>query len=113
MKNYFLKNGTRESGPYMLDDLKYQRINPDTLVKEEGGSWQPVSQNRDLRFLLQMGEGSNSYSDSGGNMKKQQKNPGSDRPAPDEAKARMMVLVAIAVAFAVAGLAMSLFFMTN
>ncbi|MBI3134523.1 MAG: hypothetical protein HYZ14_07570 [Bacteroidetes bacterium] len=113
MKNYFLKNGTRESGPYMLDDLKYQRINADTQVKEEGGPWQLVSQNRDLRFLLQMSEGSNSYSDSGGSMKKQQNNPDSGRPEADQAKARMMVLVAIAVAFAVAGLAMSLFFMTN
>ena len=52
MKQYFLKNGTRESGPYLLDDLKYQRIKPDTLIKEENGEWHPISANRDLRFLL-------------------------------------------------------------
>lgn len=111
MKKYFLKNGTRESGPYMLDDLKYQRINETTQVKEDDGPWKLISENRDLRFLLSMGEGANSYSHSGGNSSQQQQNnPGSDRPMQQQAGSRIIVLIAIFIAFVVAGIAFSLFF---
>lgn len=115
MKKYFLKNGTRESGPYLIDDLKYQRINADTQVKEEGGNWQLVSQNRDLRFLLEMGEGTNSYTDSKGKMGQQQANPVSERhtaPASADAAKTRLILIALAVGLAVVGMAMSLFFAT-
>jgi len=114
MKKYYLKNGTRESGPYMIDDLKYQRLAADTMVKEEGGNWQLVSQNRDLRFLLTMSEGANSYTDSNGKKQDQQFNPGS---ATDDvsvqAKKRMALLIAVAVAMAIAGMAVSLFFASS
>jgi len=62
MNNYFLKDGTREKGPFLVDDLKYQRIRPDTLVKIDDGKWQPISEVRDLRFLLNEKDGSNAYS---------------------------------------------------
>lgn len=55
MKEYYLKERGRERGPYMLDDLKYQNINPKTLVKiEKNGQWIPISEENDLSFLLKV-----------------------------------------------------------
>lgn len=52
MKKYYLKNGSRESGPFILDDLKYQQISTNTLIKENNGEWQLISSNSNFSFLL-------------------------------------------------------------
>lgn len=54
MKKYFLKDAGRERGPYMLDDLKYQRIRATTEVKIDDGDWHLVIDNPDLRSLLDL-----------------------------------------------------------
>ena len=54
MKKYFLKEGNRERGPFMLDDLKYQRISKSTFVKIDDGDWEPLIENADLRSLLDL-----------------------------------------------------------
>jgi hypothetical protein len=56
MKNYYLRDGGREKGPFMLDDLKYQRIRKTTEVKIDDGDWHLVSDNSDLRSLLDLKE---------------------------------------------------------
>ena len=55
MINYYIKRGNKVKGPFMLDDLKYQRIDGSTLVREEeDGVWGPVSEHEDLAFLIQI-----------------------------------------------------------
>ena len=40
MKEYYLKIGNRIKGSYLLDDLKYLNIHPDTLVRvDKEFSW--------------------------------------------------------------------------
>lgn len=52
MKKYFLKRGSRESGPFILDDLRYQRVDATTWYREENGTWQQLAQNAELcRYL--------------------------------------------------------------
>jgi len=113
MKQYFLKDGTKERGPYLIDDLKYQRILPDTLVKVENGKWQPISQVEDLLFLLKVSNGQNTYSSA---TTSQQTNT-NERNQPinlqEQAKKRAVAVIAIAIAVAVLGMAGALFFVSN
>lgn len=104
MKKYFLKNGTRESGPYILDDLKYQRITSESLVKVENGEWHPISQNSDLRFLLANSDGKNSSGSSVFDNRNREDNSGN----PAQAKSKVLALV-IAIFFAAMGMAIAFF----
>ena len=55
MKEYYLKTGKRVKGPYLLDDLKYLSIDPNTLVRvDKDGQWAPISEDEDLSFLLKV-----------------------------------------------------------
>src|SRR5688500_7039350 len=93
MLKYYLKDGSREKGPFVLDDLKYQRIRPDTLVKVDDGDWKPVSAVDDLRFLLQLNNHKHN-----------------SEPTEVEAAARKRVAVTIAVAILIAAMGMAMFF---
>lgn len=53
MKQYYLKNGNKISGPFLLDDLKYQRINQSTQIRIDDGPWQSMADNKDFNFLNQ------------------------------------------------------------
>ena len=44
MKEYYLKIGNQINGPFLLDDLKYQDIQPNTLVRiDKNGDWKHIS----------------------------------------------------------------------
>lgn len=105
MKKYYLKNGTRESGPYLLDDLKYQRISSTSLVKVENGEWHPISQNSDLRFLLATSDGKGNSGSSVFDNRNREDNSGN----PTQAKSRLVVVIAIAIFFAVMGMGVAFF----
>ena len=53
MKNYYLKNGEKVTGPFVLDDLKYQRITSNTLVSIDQGPWQEITTLNDLKPILE------------------------------------------------------------
>lgn len=108
MKQYYLKNGTRESGPYLLDDLKYQRISSASLVKVDGGNWEPITHNKDLRFLLATSDGKNGSGSSVVANPTRAQSIGTDA---DKAKAKGAVLIAIVLVIAAMGFAM--FFFVN
>lgn len=105
MKKYYLKNGTRESGPYLLDDLKYQRITSDSLVKVENGEWHPISQNSDLRFLLASSDGKTSSGSSVFDNRNREDSNGN----PEQGKSKIVVVLAIAIFFAVMGMGIVFF----
>ena len=52
MKNYYLKNGEKVTGPFVLDDLKYQRITSNTLVSIDQGPWQEITTLNDLKPIV-------------------------------------------------------------
>ncbi len=104
MKKYYLKNGSRESGPYLLDDLKYQRISSSSLVKVENGEWHPISQNHDLRFLLATSEGKGSAGSSVFDNRNREDNSGN----PTQTKSKFVV-IAIALFFAAMGMGIAFF----
>lgn len=108
MKQYYLKNGTRESGPYLLDDLKYQRISSSSLVKVDNGNWEPITQHKELRFLLASSDGKNGSGSSVVANPTRAQSIGTDA---DRAKAKSAVMIAIVLAIAVMGFAM--FFFVN
>ena len=113
MKQYYLKDGTREKGPYLIDDLKYQRIRPDTLVKVDNGKWQPISHVNDLLFLLKDNDGANAYS-SATTTAQTISNAQNELLSPQQqAKKRVMVAILIAVLIFVIGLGASLFFISE
>jgi len=113
MNKYFLKDGTREKGPFLLDDLKYQRIKSDTLIKIDNGKWQPISQVDDLLFLLKANDGTNTYSSA--TTTKQSNANAQNEPAyiRQQAKKRVATVIAITIAMAVLGMAGALFFASN
>lgn len=113
MKKYYLKTGNRERGPYILDDLKYQRISPDTLVKIDEGMWKPISEESDLRFLLQHGHsGKDSYSSANSDH---QQNSSSIHQSFKSNKSdvkpnvKMVIVLALAAAIFAMGLAIFIF----
>ena len=83
----------------MLDDLKYQRIQPSTLVKIDDGDWKPVSEVPDLSFLVDAG-----YAKPGGvmNVSGQTRVPIS---ADEQARKRVTVMLAIVILIAIMGMA--------
>lgn len=105
MKKYYLKNGTRESGPYLLDDLKYQRISSTSLVKVEDGEWHPISQNHDLRFLLATSDGKGSAGSSVFDNRNREDNSGN----PTQTKSKFVVVIALALFFAAMGMGIVFF----
>ena len=55
MKEYYLKIGNQINGPFLLDDLKYQDIQPNTLVRiDKNGDWKHISKDGDLAFLVKI-----------------------------------------------------------
>ena len=65
MKEYYLKTENRVLGPFLLDDLKYQKIRPNTEVRtNETNHWTLIKDDPDLNFLLRIQSG---YSYSGHN----------------------------------------------
>lgn len=106
MKKYYLKDGSREQGPFMLDDLKYQRIRSSTLVKIDDGDWQPISEVDDLNFLLKL-QKDNTYSSSP--TEKRSAKPANTVSTAETPK-KKLVFVAIAAMLAIMGMAFALFF---
>jgi len=113
MKQYYLKDGTKESGPYLIDDLKYQRIRPDTLVKIENGKWQPISQVEDLLFLLKVNNGQNTYSSATTTQPTNTNERNEPINVQQQAKKRAVIVIALAIALSVLGMAGALFFASN
>jgi hypothetical protein len=105
MKKYYLKNGTRESGPYLLDDLKYQRISSTSLVKIENGEWHPISQNTDLRFLLTAIDGKSNAGSSVFDNRNREDSNGNSTPA----KSKVAIALVVAIFFAAMGMAVAFF----
>ena len=112
MKQYYLKDGTRERGPYLIDDLKYQRVKPSTLVKIDNGNWQPISQVTDLLFLLKDNGGANAYSSATTTAQTNSNTYNDPLNAQQQAKRRVVVVIAIAIAMMVIGLAGAMFFVS-
>ncbi|MBK6527502.1 MAG: hypothetical protein IPO32_02375 [Crocinitomicaceae bacterium] len=105
MKKYYLKNGTRESGPYLLDDLKYQRITSSSLVKVENGEWHPISQNSDLRFLLATSDGKGNSGSSVFDNRNREDNSGN----PTNPKSKLVLAIVVAIFFAAMGMGIVFF----
>lgn len=108
MLKYYLKDGSREKGPFLLDDLKYQRIRPSTLVKIDNGEWKPIREIPDLSFLLKLDDhshGSSSYA-------KPDEHAAYGNPAA-QAKNRARIAIVIGVALALMAMGMSMFFFVN
>lgn len=111
MKQYYLKDGTRERGPYLIDDLKYQRLRHDTLVKVDNGKWQPISEVTDLSFLLNDNDGANAYSSA---KTTAQSHTHLNSLTPEQQmKKRVTMTIALAIAMAILGMLGSLFFFMN
>jgi hypothetical protein len=104
MLKYYLKDGSREKGPFVLDDLKYQRIRPTTQVKIDGGQWRPIAEVPDLAFLLRLGDHTHS---SASFAKPDQHIPYGDPAAEAKKRARMAVVIGIVILLLALG--MSLF----
>ena len=107
MLQYYLKDGVREKGPFVLDDLKYQRIRPTTLVKIDNGDWKPIKDVPDLSFLIKLDDhshGSSSYA-------KADHHPSYGDPAA-AAKKRARIAVVIGIALALMAMGMSMFLFT-
>jgi len=114
MKNYYLKNGSRENGPFMLDDLKYQRISPTTLVRVDGGTWMPITQVQDLKFLLDLyGIDPNESKSMSANTVFDQPVSGSTNQNASQAKSRLIFVIAIAIFIMAAGMAFAIFSMAS
>ena len=97
MLKYYLKDGSREKGPFMLDDLKYQRIRPTTLVKIDSGEWKPVAETPDLSFLLKLDD----HSHSSASYAKPDHHS-FQRSAPELARKRARIAIAVAAMIALA-----------
>lgn len=106
MKQYYLKNGSRESGPYLLDDLKYQRISSSSLIKVDDGNWEPITKNKDLRFLLESGEGNGS---SGSSVFDNRNRDSRDESTVSAENSKKIIAVAIAIFLAVMGFSIAFF----
>lgn len=103
MRNYYLKDGNSIRGPYLLDDLKYQRVRPDTLVKiDQEGEWEPLAKHSDLSFLLQVQDPDPSLD----------KNLGSDFQKQGQAGGarKMALIVGLLVMLMSLGIALFVFF---
>jgi hypothetical protein len=105
MKKYYLKNGTRESGPYLLDDLKYQRISSTSLVRVENGEWHLISQNSDLRFLLAISDGKGNSGSSVFDNRNREDHSGNST----QAKPKVAVALVVAIFLAAMGMAVAFF----
>ena len=111
MKQYYLKDGTKERGPFLIDDLKYQRLRPDTLVKIDNGKWQPISYVDDLTFLLKESGGANTYSSEKTTAQTHTQN---NALTPEQQMKKIATMtIALAIAMAVLGMLGSLFFFMN
>jgi len=104
MKKYYLKDGNRETGPFMLDDLKYQRIRPSTLVKINDGEWQLISEVDDLKFLLKLRK-DNTYSNA-----TEKQTVSKNTPQENAPNKRVLIVAAVGFIIAALGAAMALFF---
>jgi hypothetical protein len=105
MLKYYLKDGSREKGPFMLDDLKYQRIRPNTLVKLDGGEWKPIAEVHDLAFLLKLDD----HTHSSASFAKPDQHEPYGNPE-QQAKKRAAIVIAVAVFFVILGAAFAVFF---
>lgn len=100
MKKYYLKNGSKESGPFILDDLKYQRITENTLIRTDNGDWVKVSTDHNFSFLL-----------SQGNDHTENANYSNQSVSPHEltSKKRIVLVMAIAIFTATLGMAVAFY----
>lgn len=112
MKQYYLKDGSRETGPYLIDDLKYQRIRPDTLVKIDNGKWQPISHVSDLLFLLKDSDGANAYSSATTTAQSISNAQSDPLSVQQRAKKRAMLAIVMAIVMAIVGLGVAVFFVS-
>ncbi|MBL7898785.1 MAG: hypothetical protein JNJ99_09645 [Crocinitomicaceae bacterium] len=112
MKSYYLKNGSRETGPFMLDDLKYQRISADTMVKIDQGEWTYLSDNADLKFLLEL---SGISADAKRSVQTDKSNKihtaarAGNQQTLSSVKTRIIFIIAISVFIMAAGMAFAIF----
>ncbi|MBK7130345.1 MAG: hypothetical protein IPH66_13425 [Crocinitomicaceae bacterium] len=111
MKKYYLKNGEKVTGPFMLDDLKYQRISSTTLVSVDQGPWQEITSVDDLKSILEFA-GINTAPKVSSNppIKSIQQKPSPENQINIPANKKFIVLaVAIAVFMMGLGMAVLLF----
>jgi hypothetical protein len=106
MLHYYLKDGKREKGPFVIDDLKYQRIQPETLVKIDDGQWRPVSEVPDLAFLLRLDD----HKHGTASFAKPDHHVHQGDPA-QQARKRATIAIGIAILLAAMGLAGAMFFL--
>ena len=107
MKQYYLKDGSRETGPYLIDDLKYQRIRPNTLVKVDNGKWQPISEVNDLLFLLKDNDGANAYSSATTTAQSISNAQNDPLNVQQQAKKRAMIAIVMAIVMVIIGFAVA------
>jgi len=112
MKQYYLKNGNKISGPFLLDDLKYQRINEHTQIRVDDGPWQMIVQNSDFNFLTQKLD---SEFDSASHIQlgKTDINQSPQTNKTVNSKIAFMVAIAAALVLLAMGLAAFIFFQGN
>ena len=104
MLKYYLKDGSREKGPFVLDDLKYQRIRPATLIKIDNGEWKAIKDVPDLAFLMKLDD----HTHSSASYAKPD-NHTFQQSAPEAARRRAR-MIAVAIAIAILGMGMAMFF---
>ncbi|MBK9191477.1 MAG: hypothetical protein IPM77_08140 [Crocinitomicaceae bacterium] len=112
MKNYYLKNGSRETGPFMLDDLKYQRISAETMVKIDQGAWTYLSDHADLKFLLELNGISDQPKKSAQPVKTNHIHAAvrsNNQQNLSSVKTRVIFIISISVFFMIAGMAFAIF----
>ena len=96
----------------MLDDLKYQRISAETMVKIDQGAWTYLSDHADLKFLLELNGISDQPKKSAQPVKTNHIHAAvrsNNQQNLSSVKTRVIFIIAISVFFMIAGMAFAIF----